>query len=308
MIFPDVSQPLDTLLGLTTNNNVTGTVNLAAYAPDLSTLPGATLPGSFDITLGALGNQIIAVNPSDTAASITAQINTAFGANVASINTQGELALNYNGDITLNDDGIGLAALGLTAGTTPMPDPAFQVQVGTNNQPVTISIGAADTSADLLMKQNAVPGLSASHDPVTGYLVMKPANGGALAAIETAGGPLAAMGVTFSNVAFTPFRQGNLGPDGTLSTGRLANSKLQDYISSSTSDQSEAANLNQSQSAQETSYLNTLQTRNTNESGVSIDEEMTELIQVQSAYTAAAKMISATQAVFQDLINAFPNG
>ncbi len=93
-----------------------------------------------------------------------------------------------------------------------------------------------------------------------------------------------------------------------LSTGLLANSTLQDYIASSISDQSEAANLNQTQSAQQTSCLNTLQTQNANLSGVSIDQEMTNLIQIQSAYTAAAKMITATQTLFQDLLSAFPNG
>jgi len=34
---------------------------------------------------------------------------------------------------------------------------------------------------------------------------------------------------------------------------------------------------------------------------------MTDLISVQAAYTAAAKMITATQTLFQDLLAAFPN-
>ena len=300
-----VAQPLDTSLNLTTNNNVTGTVNIAAYAPDLTTLPGATFPGTFDITLGALPTQTITVNATDTAASVAAQINTAFGSNVASINNLGELSLNYNGDITLNDTGVGLAAFGLASTTTPMPNPSFQVQVGTN-PPVTISIAPTDTSTDLLANLNAVPGLTASLDG-SGNLVMVPTNGGSLSAIDINGAPLSTMGVAFTNVAFTPFRQNNLGPDATISTGLLANSKLQDYISSSISNQSQAANLNQTQSTQETSYLNTLQTQNANLSGVSIDQEMANLIQVQSAYTAAAKMISASQALFQSLLSAFPN-
>jgi flagellar hook-associated protein 1 FlgK len=306
----NVAQPLDSLFSppLTTNNNVTGTVNLATFA-DFSTLPGDAngLPDSFDVTLGALGTQTITVNTSDTAASLVTQINTAFGANVASVNNQGQLAFNYAGDITLADNGDVLPALGFTAGTTTMPPPSFQVQVGTN-PPVTISIAAADTTTDLLAKLNAVSGLTASIDPVTGFLKMTPTDGGSLGAIDIDGGPLAAMGVTLSNVAFSSFRQNNLGPNGTLSTGLLANSTLQDYISSSISDQSEAANLNQTQSAQETSYLNTLQNENSNLSGVSIDQEMTNLISIQSAYTAAAKMITATQTLFQDLLAAFPQG
>jgi flagellar hook-associated protein 1 FlgK len=136
---------------------------------------------------------------------------------------------------------------------------------------------------------------------------MYPTDGGSLTVTDTAGAPLAAMGVTISNVAFTAFRQTHLGPDGTLSTGLLANSTLQNFMSSSIAVQSQAANVNQAQSAQETTYFNTLQQRNANTSGVNIDQEMTNLIQVQSAYAAAAKMIAATKSMFDTLLAAFPN-
>ena len=43
-------------------------------------------------------------------------------------------------------------------------------------------------------------------------------------------------------------------------------------------------------------------------SNVNVLQEMTNLIQIQSAYTAAAKMITATQTLFKDLLAAFPNG
>ena len=294
---------IEPALGLTTNNNVTGTINLATYA-DFTTLPGDVLPDSFDITLGALPTQNITVNPSDTAASIVTQINTDFGLNVASVNSQGQLAINYNGDVTLTDNGSVLPALGLTAGATPMPNPSFQVQVGTN-PPVTVSIAPADTSVELLANLNAIPGVTASLD-ANGHLIVTPTYGGSLAVTDINGGALAAMGVTTSNVAFSAFRQNNVGPSGALSTGLLANSSLQSYISNSVSNQSEAANLNQSQSSQEQAYLTTLTTRNQNTSGVNIDQEMTDLIQVQSAYTAAAKLITATQTLFNDLLSAFP--
>ena len=93
---------------------------------------------------------------------------------------------------------------------------------------------------------------------------------------------------------------------GTLSTGLLASSTLQNYIISSIADQSEASNINKTQSSQETSYLSTLQTRNSNISGVNIDQEMSDLIRVQSAYSAAAKMITASQSMFNSLLAAFP--
>ncbi len=290
-------------LGLTTNNRVTGSVNLSSVAPDFSTLPGATLPGDFDMTLGALPTQTITVLPTDTAASLVTTINTAFGFNVASINGLGQLAFNYNGDITLADNTIGvptMTALGFNFGVTPMPNPSFQVQVGTRAA-VTVSINPGDTSVQLLAALNAIPGMTASLDGL-GRLVMIPTDGGGLTVTDSAGAPLTAMGVGVTNVAPTSFRQFHLGPDGTLATGLLANSTLQDYIASTIADQSEAANLNKNNSDQETSFLKTLETRNSNTSGVNIDQEMSDLIKIQSAYAAAAKMISATQKMFDDIL------
>ncbi len=300
------AMPLETMLGLTTNNNVVGTVNVAAYAPDLSTMPGVTaFPATFTIQLGAGAPQTITVNNTDTAASVVSKINTAFGSTVAAINGTGNLALNYAGDVTLTDGGNNIvSALGLPAGTTPMPNPTFSVQVGTQ-PPATISITPADTSTTLLAKLNAISGMTASLNG-SGYLVMTPTYGGALTVFDTNGGPLAAMGVATVNVAFSSFRQSNVGPAGNLSTGLLSNSTLQGYLSSAISDQSEAANLNKTQGQNQQAYLTTLTTRNQNTSGVNIDQEMTTLVQVQSAYSAAAKVITATQTLFNDLLQTMP--
>lgn len=295
---------LTSALGLTTNNRVTGNVNISTYSPDISTLPNATFPGDFDLTLGGT-THTITVLASDDATSLIGKINTAFGSTVASINGLGQLAINYSGTITLADNTIGattMTALGFSFGTTPAPEPSFQVQVGTRN-PVTISIAPADTSVELLAKLNAVPGLTATL--VAGKLVMTPSDGGDLRVTNIAGTPLTAMGVTVSNVAPAPFRQNNLGPNGNLSTELLANSSLTDYASSIISLQSGDANLNDQLQSQETTYLQTLETRNSNISGVNIDEEMSNLIKIQSAYSAAAKMVSATQKLFDELLAAF---
>ena len=297
---------LTALLGLTTNNRITGTANLAAYSPDISALPGATFPGDFDITLGALPTQTITVLATDTAATLVAKINAVFGFTTASINGLGQMAFNYDGNIALIDNTIGvptMTALGFSFGITPPPDPEFQVQVGTQ-PPVTVSIAPADTSVELLAALNAIPGLTASLNGL-GQLVMIPTDGGDLKTIDISGTPLAAMGVEFTNIAPTAFRQDNLGPDGSLSTGLLANSTLGDYISSIIAAQSEEAHLNQNNQNMENAYLQTLETRNANISGVNIDQEMSDLIRIQSAYSASAKMISVTQKLFDELMSAF---
>ncbi|MCK4945827.1 MAG: hypothetical protein KAS59_06150, partial [Alphaproteobacteria bacterium] len=208
--------------------------------------------------------------------------------------------------IALIDNTIGvptMTALGFSFGITPPPDPEFQVQVGTQ-PPVTVSIAPADTSVELLAALNAIPGLTASLNGL-GQLVMIPTDGGDLKTIDISGTPLAAMGVEFTNIAPTAFRQNNLGTDGSLSTGLLANSTLGDYISSIIAAQSEEAHLNQNNQNMENAYLQTLETRNANISGVNIDQEMSDLIRIQSAYSASAKMISVTQKLFDELMSAF---
>src|SRR5690606_29981210 len=125
----------------------------------------------------------------------------------------------------------------------------------------TVTIEPGDTVVELLDKLNDIPGLTASLDD-NGALVLRPTDGGALKITDGPGAPLTAFGMTVSNIAHTPFRQNNLGPDGSVSTGLLANSALHDYIASSIADQSEDASLNAATAEVEAAYLATLENRN----------------------------------------------
>lgn len=294
---------------LTTNNAISGTVNIASYLT-MGDIPVLTsqLPGNFTVAVGGASN-LITINPGDTAATVAASINTAFGSSVASINSLGQLTIAGAGAITITAGTInaaGLGAMGLTPGTTPQPNPTFKVQVGTR-PPVTITITAGTTSATLLASLNAVPGLSASYD-VAGHLVMRPTNGGDLKILDGPGTPLVALGMSTANVAHTTFRQNNLGPGspaGGLSTELPGVATIEDYSRSMVSAQSEDHSQSKSIEEQEGTYLEALETRSGNLSGVNIDQEMSDLIRIQSSYAAAAKMISAAQKLFDDLMNAF---
>lgn len=292
------------LLGLTTQNVVTGTTNVSTYS-DFSAVPG--VPGSFTVQIGAGAPQAIAVAPGDNAAAVVAAINLAFAGTVAGVNSQGQLYLvTSNNSFTIGNGTLGaagLAALGFAAGAYPAPNPSFQVQIGTRT-PVTISIAPLDTSVQLLTALNAVPGLTAVLNGA-GRLVLTPSEGGDLKLVDSTGGPLAAMGMTTVNVAHAAFRQFNLGSDGSLSTGLFANSSLQDYISAIISSQSQDASINKTTQEQDASYLQTLETRSSNASGVNIDQEMSDLIRIQAAYTAAAKVINVEQKLFDTLLGAF---
>ena len=55
----------------------------------------------------------------------------------------------------------------------------------------------------------------------------------------------------------------------------------------------------------ESSFLEVLKKRHQNTSGVNIDQELAEMIRVQSHYAAAARMISTENNMLNDLLDVF---
>lgn len=288
--------------GMTQTNTVTGNVNLNDYTPDLGAAPNITPPVSFTLTVGGVPNNIT-INPGDTPADLANSINAAFPG-TASINSLGQLSLNATSDITIADNTIGaagIADLGLSFNTFPASDPSFTVQVGSQS-PVTINIAATDTQTELLAALNAVPGLTATIG-VGGVLELTPDEGGSLTLSNSNGTPVNDLGLALTNVAHTSFRQNNLGPSGTLSTGLPASGDISDFATRLISAHASDYNGAESMAEQEEAYLATLDARNATISGVDIDQEIAELIRLQTAYTAAARMISATEEMFNQLLN-----
>lgn len=288
--------------GMTQTNSVIGNVNLNSYTPDLSAAPNITPPTSFTLTVGGVPNNIT-INPGDTPADLVNTINAAFPG-AAALNSLGQLTLTASSDITIADNGIGaagIADLGLSFNTFAASDPSFTVQVGSQS-PVTITISPTDTQTELLAALNAVPGLTATLG-TGGVLQLTPDEGGSLTLANTNGTPVNDLGMSLSNVAPTAFRQNNLGPAGTLSTGLPSSTSVSGYatrlVSAHAADYSGA----ESMAEQEEAYLATLDARNATISGVDIDQEIAELIRLQTAYTAAARMISATEEMFNQLLN-----
>lgn len=292
-------------LGITQTNEVIGNADLTDYLPDLDAAPNITAPTAFTLTIGITPYNI-AINPGDTATDLVNNINAAVGSTVASLNGLGQLALNTTADVTLADNGIGaagMADLGFNFGVYPAQNPSFSVQVGTQS-PVTVTIGPADTAANLLATLNAVANLTATLG-TGGELVLTPDFGGDITVINVTGAPLTAMGLTVSNIAHAAFRQNNLGPDGSLGTGLLTNSTLEDFSRAIITSEGEDHALAKDRSEKEQVFFETLDKRNTDASGVDIDQEVSELVRIQTAYSAAARMISATEKMFDDLLAAF---
>ncbi|MDD9899771.1 MAG: flagellar hook-associated protein FlgK [Alphaproteobacteria bacterium] len=293
-------------LGLTQTNRVIGTTTITGYTPSLDTHPDITAGAQFDITIGGGPAATVTINAGDTATDLVNNINIAVGSPVASLNGLGQLSISATANIGFSNVSIGaagIAALGVSFGVTAAQDPSFTVQVG-QQAPVTISISAADTSATLLTNLNLVAGLTATLGG-GGELILTPTEGGDITLTETIGTPLTAMGMTINNIAHTPFRQTNVGPDGTLSTGLLTNASLESYGRSIITSMSEDARAASDQAEKDQSFLNFLDKRHLDQSGVNIDEEMASMIRIQSNYAAAARMVRASETMLDELMEAF---
>ncbi len=205
--------PNDTLqnwLGLTSENRVSGSVDLTAYAGvadilaaggedvfgvavtsetdrfsitfDDPDVPGGPLTIDIDLrTVAASG-----VNAAqDLVNAITADPNwapavAAFGTSV-SIGTDGQLVFESRSNVQIGAAGaepmsdLGFAFLGLNPGTYEASDPYFEVAVGSNT-PTRIIIEPGDDETDLLAKLQAVPGLAVEDITISadGFLRLRP--------------------------------------------------------------------------------------------------------------------------------------
>ncbi len=232
----------------------------------------------------------------------------------------------------------GLEYLGLSEDTFVTTDPYFDVQVG-NDLSVRVTIEPGDMETELLDKleydsatQVGVPGLYADIDAATGFLTIRPGNddsnggpvfggdisllGGAFESDGT-GGSGVALGATIleslfgandpvSDVLYSannPFRTSNLGPGADIETGSISTTNLIDYAQKMVNRQTEEINLTEAKREDEETFRQLLQTRLTDESGVNIDEELSNMIVVQTAYAAAARTVTAIDEMFQTLIS-----
>ena len=287
-------------------NRVAGNTNIASYSPTLVTNTAIAAGSQFVIALSSGVPQTITIGAGDTAATLVANINAALGSPVASLNNLGQLMFNTSADIAISDVSLGaggIAALGHSFTTYTAQNPSFTVQVGTQ-APVTIGIAPGDTSTNLLNALNAVTGLTASLGS-GGELILRPTQGGDLTLENLVGTPIQALGLTITNVAHTAFRDSHLGPDGSITTGLISNSSIEDYARSMITSQSQDASTASTEQSTEQSYADLLDKRNSDISGVNIDEELSEMIRVQTSYSASAKMLSTIQKILDELMAAF---
>lgn len=95
-----------------------------------------------------------------------------------------------------------------------------------------------------------------------------------------------------------------LGVDGNISTGYSGSQTLANLATSLTSAQAQVASSATSNLTTATSVQSSLTTKVSNVSGVNVDNEMSNIIALQNAYTANAKIVTAVKTMFTALLDA----
>lgn len=288
-------------------NGTPFTVDLTAVAAAYPTPPATS---GADALVSYLNTDVFATAMGLTPAEATASLNQ-FGQLI--ITSQYDVAIDAN--VPGGMGTTGLTYLGMTEATTTATSPYFDVQVGKDDL-VRISIDPGDTEVQLLAKLNAVPGLVATMDPATGRLNIRPGPGfgGDIRLID---GPIASAGGNsvvrelfgsanpIAGVEHPPMRSVNLGPNADIRSNIASASTIIDFSQKMVSAQTEDVIAVESRLADEQSYRTLIERQFKDESGVNLDEELAQLIVIQTAYSAAAKTITTLDEMFRRLLDAF---
>ena len=267
-------------LTYTDSSNIQHTITVVSLGAG-GTLPPQDTPSNPD-------DQVIGVDFSGGISSVVSQLNGALGANLQFSNPSGTLlqVINKNGTSNV------VNSLSATSTVTSLTSGSPQVPLftdGIGNQPIT---GASSASGE------QTTGL-AGRIEVNPALVASPTSLVAYAANTTSGDPtrpdFLVNQMTTASLTYSPST--GIGTPGTPFSGTLT-----DYMSQIVSQQSQAANAATNLQQGQDTVLAALQQRFNDQSGVNIDTEMSNLIALQNAYGANARVMSAIQQMMSTLM------
>lgn len=233
----------------------------------------------FDVGVGNNALTRIYIEPGDTEVELLAKLANVEGLAVDTVNfaLDGFLRLRPGNSYTSPDFG---GDIHIVAGTINA-DPAVAQEAGLAALPNTVNAISA-----LFGSYNLSGGVATNATPITdmGYQSIEDASA-----------------ITPSYIAF---RETLLGPGANISTNIIGASSIVDFAQKMVNEQSQAITLVQSRLADEQALQTVLETQIQNESGVNLDEELGHLITVQTAYSACARVVTAVDELFQELLNA----
>jgi flagellar hook-associated protein 1 FlgK len=271
--------------GVLPGNSIQVTYTDAASIQHTVTIVRVDDPAALPLSKAAATNpndQVIGVNFSGGFASVAAQLNSALGSNLQFSNPSGSLLqiVNTNAGTTVD-------AASATTTATALANGGLQLPLFTD--------GASPISGAITAAGSQDVGL-AGRITVNAGLLNNPS---ALVAYQTS--PATSVGdPTRPNFLLSQLTQATLSFSPATGVGTAASpfaGRLVDFLGQVMSQQSQAAsaasNLQQGQDV----VVNALQQRFNSESGVNIDTEMSNLITLQNAYAANARIMSTIQSM-----------
>jgi flagellar hook-associated protein 1 FlgK len=265
-------------LSYTDTGNVQHTITLVALGPGGS-LPLQTSPSNPN-------NQIVGVNFAGGMAAVVTQLNAAFGTNLQFSNPSGAVLQAVNASSTTNV----VNALSATSTVTSLTSGSAQLPLfldGTT--PITGALTAAGSQTTGL----------AGRITVNAALASAPASLVAYTASTAAGDPtrpnFLLSQLTGATLTYAP-------TTGIGSAQQPFSGTLADYMSAIVSQQSQAANAATNLQQGQDTVVSALQQRFNSTSGVSIDTELSNLIALQNAYGANARVMSTIQQMMSTLL------
>ena len=315
-ILPQAQNQLDELANqmsqALSNQTTSGTAytsgSQSGYSVDTSTLsPGNTVQLTYTdssniqhtITLVSLGaggtlpsqdqssnpnNQVIGVNFAGGMSSVVAQLNDALGSNLQFSNSGTVLQVVNNGS------GNVVNSLSETSTVTSLTSGAAQLPLFTD--------GSEPIAGAITSSGSQTTGLAGSIE-VNPALVASPGSLVAYASDTTAGDPTRPNFILnqLTNAALTYSPTTGIGTSGSPYSGTL-----NDYMSQVVSQQSQASNAATNLQQGQDTVVSALQQRFNDQSGVNIDTEMSNLIALQNAYGANARVMSTVQQMMATLL------
>jgi len=265
-------------LTYTDPGNVQHTISIVALGPGGS-LPLQTSPSNPN-------DQIIGVDFSGGMAAVVTQLNAAFGTHLQFSNPSGTVLQALNASATTNV----VNALSATATVTALTGGSPQLPLFLDGTaPITGALTAAGSQTTGLAGRIAVNAAVAA----------APASLVAYAANTAAGDPtrpnFLLSQLTGAKLSYAP-------TTGIGSAQQPFSGTLADYLSAMMSQQSQAANAATNLQQGQDTVVSALQQRFDSTSGVSIDTELSNLIALQNAYGANARVMSTIQQMMSTLL------
>jgi len=245
---------------------------------------GGTLP--LQTSQANPNNQTIGVDFSGGLSSVVTQLNAAFGSSLQFAALSGSTLQVLNASGTTNV----VNALSATATVTSLTSGGAELPLFTDgNQPITGALTASGSQTTGL----------AGRITVNSALVATPSGLVTYAANTASGDPTRPNFILnqMTNAALTFSPTTGIGTAQAPYSGTLA-----DYMSQIVSQQSQAANAATSLQQGQDTVLSALQQRFNSQSGVNIDTEMSNLIALQNAYGANARVMSTIQQLMSTLL------